>query len=133
MLHHNFCKMIICSKCFGGKKSLATPDRTILGSINLIFLPTFSAMMDHCLSAWKTGVYVSPKDFNRTNGIGEYMPMPHRVAIHSDKTGPWLCQLNTLSRMNSDIRQLLIEDVCCQVEYLICILRLYNIYIMDVY
>jgi hypothetical protein len=76
---------------------------------------------------------MSPKDFNVTNGNSRYMPMPHRVEIHSNKKGTWLRQLNTLTKMDTDIQQLLIEDLCRQVEDLVCILRLYNIYVVEIY
>jgi hypothetical protein len=57
-------------------------DRDFLGSINLIFLATTAAMIYDCLSTWKTGIYVNPKEFNLINGISIYMPTIQRLAIY---------------------------------------------------
>jgi hypothetical protein len=74
-----------------GKKSLGQTDNNFLELINLIFLATTSPMIYHCLSAWKTGVYINPKDFNLINGISRYMLTLYRPGIYADKKSPWLC------------------------------------------
>jgi hypothetical protein len=68
-------------------------------------------MIYHCLSTWKTGIYVNLKDFIHISGISRCMLTPYSLTIYIDKKGPWLRQLNTLEVMDTDIQQLLIEDL----------------------
>jgi hypothetical protein len=69
------------------------------------------AMMYQCLSAWKTGKYLSPKDFKFTNGISRYLLTLERLAVNAEKEGQWLHLLNTIEAMDHDIHQLLMDDV----------------------
>jgi hypothetical protein len=53
---------------------------------------------------------------------------PYMVWQYTNKKDLWLRELNTLEVINANIQQLLMEDLRSQVEYLVCILRLYDNY-----
>jgi hypothetical protein len=92
-------------------------------------------MIYHCLSSLEDRDICEPERLSivQVELVSMCRPCTCMVVIHANKKGFWLRQLNTLAAIDADIQQLLMEDLRRQVEYLVCILRLYNIYIMYIY
>lgn len=59
------------AKYFSGKRKMGMKDPSFVEDITKEFVCLAATALHHGLSAWKTGVFITPPEFTRLNVYGE--------------------------------------------------------------